>query len=390
MKKFCWFTHTNISSKDPIDAFYFMDAKQHPDLSYDLSKYLPIFLDNEIWTKKGYREEYTQKFNRDDLEKIKSIKFHFHCKGGPFSNSHEYERVLSSYIDLNKVEHSKIVSSGISRASKIAVIEVEFNSENKIIDYLSYEEEKDLDTIFEKKLTSENIDAWHELNAIKAIICEFIQFFNFNLHLNYQTHSYEFSFSDKPNLIGFTTVEENGKLYYETDQIDFFAHYILHEKLSDNLAALMDLSVKFWHKETTSIHFFLDALKGDNITGTNFIKLVFTLESFFGKNTSNDFMSLTIPLLIDRNVATMKAIRETLKNSFSLRNNIVHGGEVYSIHDKIRKQNQTTTLSKLFFEMKNLITHLFYFYINNQLDLREKINHEMIFKFFPDGIKRKI
>lgn len=378
MKKLVWITHTNISSK------------VGQDLTFDLTEFLAIFIKNELWKKKPYRTEYKAHFTKEDLEKIISIKLNIHTNNAPFSNLHSYENVLNRYIDLKKFEHSKILSSGISEASKIAVVVVEFNSQNRVIDNLTYNEEKDIDIVFEKKLSEENHTSWLELNKIKSIVLEFIQFYIFNLHLNFLTHDYQFSFSDKPNLIGFTTVSDNESQYYETDKIDFFAHYFLYEKEQDKLVDLMRVTSKFWHKEIPSIHFFLDALKGNNVTSTNFIKLVFTIESFFSKSSSNDFMSLTIPLILSKNINESKSYRETLKTSFSKRNEIVHGNKIYDFHSYSDKESKE--LVTLFFELKNIIIHLFYFYINQNLyhsKQNEKINHEMIFRFLPNGINIK-
>ena len=378
MKKLVWITHTNISSK------------VGQDLTFDLTEFLAVFIKNELWKKKPYRTEYKEHFTKEDLEKIFSIKLNIHTNNAPFSNLHSYENVLNRYIDVKKFELSKILSSGISEASKIAVVEVEFNSRNRVIDNLTYNEEKDIDIVFEKKLSEENHTSWLELNKIKSIVLEFIQFFIFNLHLNFLTHDYQFSFSDKPNLIGFTTVSDNESQYYETDKIDFFAHYFLYEKEQDKLVDLMRVTSKFWHKEIPSIHFFLDALKGNNVTSTNFIKLVFTIESFFSKSSSNDFMSLTIPLILSKNINESKLYRETLKTSFSKRNEIVHGNKIYDFHSRSDKESKE--LVTLFFELKNIIIHLFYFYINQNLyhsKQNEKINHEMIFRFLPNGINIK-
>lgn len=377
MRKLVWFTHTNISTKTG------------QNLTFDLSEFLDVFVKNELWNKKPYRNEYKERFTKEELEKLVSIKVHIHTNDVPYSNLHSYEKVLAKYVDLKKFEKSKILSSGISEASKIAVVEVEFNSSNKIIDNLTYYEEKDIDTVFEKKLSSENIDAWHELNRIKSIVSEFIQFFIFNLHLNFLTYDYQFSFSDKPNLIGFSTVFDRNNHYYETDKIDFFSHYFLYEKEQDKLLDLMRVTSKFWHKEIPSIHFFLDALKGNNVTSTNFIKLVFTIESFFSKSSSNDFMSLTIPLILSKNINESKVSREILKTSFFKRNNIVHGNKIYNFYDFTDKESKE--LVKLFFELKNIITHLFYFYINYKLfhgKNNEKINHELIFRLLPNGINK--
>jgi len=379
MRTLTWFTHTNISTKD------------YQDLSFDLSEFIEVFLSNQLWDKMTYRTEYDSDFDKTDLEKIKSITINIHTNNSPYSNAHQYENVLEKYFDLKSIEQCKVASSGISEATKIAVVIVEFESSNKVIDNLSYKEEKNIETVFEKKLTSENHDSWLELSKIKSIVCEFIQFFNFNMHLNFLTHSYDFSFSDRPELVGFTYVEENGDCYYETDKIDFFAHYILYEEGQDNLLGLMRETAKFWHKDIPSIHFFLDALKGNNITSITFIKLLFTVESFYGEKTSNDFISLTTPLLLSDSISKMKEYRRILTDSFSLRNNIVHGNKLYNLKKVPSKNDKSKNITKLFFEIKNLITYIFYFYINQQLyhsRQNEKINHELIFRLFPHGIEK--
>lgn len=378
MKKLTWVTHTNISTKT------------RQDLNFDLTQFLAIFIKNELWNKKPYRTEYKEKYTKKCLEKITSINVNIHSDIAPYSNFHRYENILNKYIDLEKIEYSKIHSSGISEAFKIAVIEVQFDSDNKVIDYLTYEEEKDIDTVFGKKMSDENHKSWLELKKIKSIISEFVQFYIFNFHLNFLTHNYQFSFSDKPNLIGFTTVSENGNHYYETDKIDFLAHYFLYEKEHDKMLELMRVTSEFWHKEIPSIHFFLDALKGNNVTSTNFIKLVFTIESFFSKNSSNDFMSLTIPMLLSKNISESKSFRETLTKSFSKRNEIVHGNKLYDFSSYSDKESKD--LADLFFKLKNLIIHLFYFYIDQKLynnRQNEKINHEMIFRLFTNRINIK-
>lgn len=389
MKTLTWFTHTNIDTRKVLSPPNYLSASDIPSVSFDLSEFIEVFRVNEIWSRSKYRYEYNQKYDKTDFDKIKSIKINLHSKNSPYSNCHNYEEVLKSYINLENIEKSKISSSGISEASQLAVVVVEFDTDNKVIDYLTYEEEKDIDTVFEKRLSEQNIDSWHELNRIKSIVCEFIQFFNFNLHLNFLTHNYEFSFTDKPNLIGFTTVSENDNIYFEIDKIDFFAHYVFYDKEQENLQELMRLTAKFWNKEFPSIHFFLDSLKGNFITATNFIKLVFTVESFFGKNTSSDFMALSISQILGKNIAEMKTIRETLSTSFQFRNEIVHGGKIHNI--SFESSYKSLNTAELFFELKNIIIRLFYFYLNESLYLNHinvKINHELIFKYFPNGITK--
>lgn len=378
MRKFLWFTHTSI------------DCISREDFSFDLTLYIRVFIENELWKKKRYRTEYNYEFEKEDLEKIKSIKINFHLQNSPYSNCHEYEIILNKYFPLEKVEQLKIISSGITEAYRIGVVEVEFESEEKILKNLEYKDEKDYDKVFDQ-LSKENLESWRETNKIKSIVSEFIQFLTFNLHLNFLTHTYSFSFTDKPNLSGFTLISENNNYYYETNRMEMLSHYILYEEKNDNLNNLMQKTSNFWVKDINSIHFFLDAVKSNYVTLTNFIKLVFTLETFFGKNTSNDYVSLVVPLIISKKISEMKKYREIIRKSFSLRNEIVHGNTLLEFNVSAKPFFKDIENDELFFELKNLILHIFYFYMNNDLYLRTNnvnLSHELIFEFFPTGIKQ--
>jgi hypothetical protein len=235
------------------------------------------------------------------------------------------------------------------------------------------------------------MDAWVELQKLRSIICEFIQFFTFNLHLNFPTYAYTFSIADKPEPIGFTIVTENENCSYQVDKIELLSHYVLYAEQNDNITELMNETSKFWCTNIATIYFFLDALKSNYITSTNFLKLVFTLESFFGRNISNDYMTLVLPLLTAENINDMKKSRELMRECFNQRNEIVHGNALINFLEEssYRVEKGKRGIDELFFEMKNLIIKVFYFYINRQLYLKDnthKINHELIFTLFPKGI----
>ncbi len=378
MKKLYWFTHTNI------------DCGQRKDFTFDLSPYLKTFIEHSLWQKIKYRTEYSSDFTEDDLKKIISLKINIHTKNSPFSNCHEYESVLKNYFELNDLEKLKLAQSGISDASRIAVIEVEFQSDTIIRQNLTYEEEKDYEKVFEQ-LDKSNHHAWEESNKIKSATSEIVQFFLFNLHLCFSTHNYSFSFTDKPNLTGFSIIKDDTRLFYETDKIEFFSHYILIEE-DIKLYQLMSKTSEFWCKDITSIQFFLDALKSNFVTSTNFIKLVFTLETFFSKNTSNDYVSLVLPLLLCDKIRDMKEIRNIVRKSFSLRNEIVHGNTLFDFNFGSTPFSSDIKNDELFYKLKNLIIQIFYFYINNDLFVRThktNLSHELMFEFFPSGIRRK-
>ena len=104
--------------------------------------------------------------------------------------------------------------------------------------------------------------------------------------------------------------------------------------------------------------------------------MIFTIESFFSKNTSNDFISLTLPLILSNDIGERKKIREVLKRSFALRNEIVHGNKIFDI-----MCNEKDGL-KLFFDIKIIAIKIFRFYVEKKLYNRKdniKINHEFMF-----------
>lgn len=377
MKTFYWFTET------------LFDSQERGEYSFDLSAYLKVFVENKLWEKPAYRTEYKEKFAKQDLEKIQSIKIHFHVANSPFHNFHNYENIINKYFDIDKIEPRKIACSGIGEANRIAVIEIVFDSDKELIPELSYDEERDIELVIERLNSG---DTWKEEVKIKSIACEFVQFFIFNLHLNFITTEYTFAFSDKPNPIGFTVVSKESSLSYSTEKLELLTHYILYQKEGDKLEQLMGITSRFWSKGPSMIHFFLDAVKTNCVTSTNFIKLVFALESFFGKNASNDFVSFVAPLAISENINEMKGWRETVRKSFKLRNEIVHGNSLIDLMDSYRREEDNQGMDKLFFELKSVIIRLFYFYINNDLFNRQgmgKINHELLFEFFPRGITKK-
>ena len=373
-----WFTVTNF------------DTNPRTDVSFDLTEYINVFIENKLFEKAKYRTDYSSKFSEDDLKKIDSFKIHFHSADAPYSNLHSYEGVLSRYFDIEKIEKWKIASSGISEAHRIAVLEIDFRSEHKIIDELGYLEEKQVELVVER-LSDENHSAWIELAFIKSIACEFLQFFNFNLHLNYMTQDYSFSFEEKPSPAGFTITSEKELYYYSTDRIDLLSHYILYDKRTDILNDLMRETAAFWCTNISSVHFFLDALRGNHITSTNFTKLVFTLESFFGERISNDFITLTVPLVLSDNISDMKEQRALIRECFHLRNEIVHGNSIINLRDfRSKKEKNKHSGEQLFFKLKNLLICIFFFYINNKLFQRSykvNIDHELIFELVPTGIK---
>ena len=378
MRKFTWITHTNISTKD------------YKPITFELTPYLETFINNEIWNKQPYRTEYSFPFAEKQFKKIKSFNITIYSEGAPISQFHRFEIILAKHISLESIEKIRLYSSGIPDAKKLAIIEIEFESDFDVFNPLTYDDEKDIDKVMGHLNNSE---AWYELRDIKTIICEILQFFEFNLHLNFLTQNYTFSTTEKPELSGLTFVTDGSKIYYETDKIDLLSHYILYEKETDRMTELMSTTSHFWCQDITPIYFFIDALKGNYITSTNFIKLVFTIESFFPERISADFMSLVIPLILGHDIEQMKDTRSLLRKCFSIRNEIVHGGTVHGFRDIVSKNGAKgeKSVDDYFYKLKNMITELFYFYtVHNLFKKGEeyRLTHEIIFSLIPDGINK--
>ncbi|MES2331343.1 MAG: hypothetical protein V4539_17195 [Bacteroidota bacterium] len=374
MKKLIWFTHTGIA------------CQNYAQLDFDLSFVLQTFLEKEVWTKRLYRTEYSWTFDKDDFQKIKTVKVHIHSSGAPLSQFHAYENILSKYVAFDQIEKTKLFSSGITEVRRIAVIEVEFESQYAMIPVLSYEQEMDIDTVMGQL---EYSDHWEELRRLKTIVTEILQFFMFNMHLNFLTEDYTFSVTDKPELSGLTVVSEGSDLFYETDRIELLSHYILYEKEKDKLVKLMEATAEFWCRDIPTIHFFMEALKGNHLTYTHFSKLVFTVESFFAQRITNDYMTLVIPLLICQDQKDMNVIRQLMRKCFTIRNEIVHGGDIPGFRTvKGKEQGKEKRLDDYFFELKNLITRLLYWYINHRgfESAEYRLTHEKIFELLPNGI----
>ena len=84
MKTLTWITHTNIDTRKVLNPPNYLSKCDLPSVSFDLSEYIQVFKENEIWTRKKYRSEYNKEYGKTDFEKIKSVKIHFHSRNSPY------------------------------------------------------------------------------------------------------------------------------------------------------------------------------------------------------------------------------------------------------------------------------------------------------------------
>jgi len=102
-------------------------------------------------------------------------------------------------------------------------------------------------------------------------------------------------------------------------------------------------------------------------------------------------MTLVLPLLFSGKVSEMKSNRDLMGQCFKLRNEIVHGNALMNFLQEAQHnvEKDKKGMDELYFNLKNLIIKVFYYYINKGLYLNantQKINHELIFTFLPQGI----
>ena len=135
MRKFTWITHTNISTKD------------YKPITFELTPYLETFINNEIWNKQPYRTEYSFPFAEKQFKKIKSFNITIYSEGAPISQFHRFEIILAKHISLESIEKIRLYSSGIPDAKKLAIIEIEFESDFDVFNPLTYDDEKDIDKV---------------------------------------------------------------------------------------------------------------------------------------------------------------------------------------------------------------------------------------------------
>lgn len=377
-----WFTHTNI------DTARYNKLNKTERVTIDLTKYIEKFIAKKLWDRAPYCIGYPKPFTKSDLNKIKNIKIDFHEDGSPFSNAHNYENIISLYHDVASIETDKLSSSDIQEASLIAVIIVQYESDHDVLTGITRDEEKNIDIVFEKYLSSENIAANQELQSIKRIVEEFLQFLMFSLHMTFLSKDYELYNSKNIYKSGFVIVTNNGKSFFQSSKIDLLGHYIYYED-ADVFNKVIDIVSDVWCTEIPSINFFLNAVIGSHMNIDNFSKLLFTIESFFNNNTSTDFMKLSISMLIGIDFKDVDHIKNCLTESFKIRNEYVHGGKIPNLHDNFSKKDKI--IWKLFFELKNITIRIFIYFLQNRLyenTKKQYINDDLVMKSYFDKINK--
>jgi len=117
--------------------------------------------------------------------------------------------------------------------------------------------------------------------------------------------------------------------------------------------------------------------------------LVVTLESFFPDNTPQPMMRLISGTIVGISKVEAKKIDKLLLDCFRIRNEVVHGGRYYRLHDKGNANADGKMILQLFWELKNLNINLIHYGIDKLLNDHNPISANAI-RLGADDILEKV
>jgi len=345
--KFRWFLPTSMRSR----TAYF---------EFDLTAESNVFLSNPEYYTRAVKFDRQHDFDQDFTGSIKKILIKIHpFTSAPMSNDHGANRIVSKEIG-NFPDFRHIIDRGNLRSAKgLVIVEITFDGAYTYTNNLKTDEEIDFE-----KMMNWDIDFEEMRQKMISLSNDICSFFLLALHVTYPTHrnSHE---TYQPQSCGLLSFE--GESRYIMDQhSDIFAYPLLLE--ADRMEALnigMEQIAKVWHKNIWSFYRFLKGVRSAYITIDHFLDLVFTLESFYDKNTPTEVMKLVSSLIPAQTKADADAIQELLTCCFRIRNEVAHGGKHYRLYDEIViKKNGVETkilIVKLYWGLKNLNIQLLYY-----------------------------
>jgi hypothetical protein len=292
-------------------------------------------------------------FDGTFLESIQSIRIRiFPFTSAPLSNFKEANKIVAGEIgDFPNHEH--IFQRGNLRLAKgLVIVEIQFSGSSEFPPNLTLPEEDDIEKVLNWDMDFEFLKL--KLISLANDVCSF---FLLGLHMNFPTYrsSHQSSRSQSSGLVAMI-----GSTTHISDvHSDMMSYPLLIEmdKL-DTLDFILARLSQVWHKDIWSFHRFIKAVRSDYTTIDHFLDLVFTLESFFDKNTSSETIRLVSATLTATDKDNAKAIDQLLIDCFRIRNEVAHGGVHYRLHDhspRVPKGNEKhEMILELYWELKNL------------------------------------
>jgi hypothetical protein len=343
---FRWFLPTSMRSKTSRFEF-------------DITDDCKIFLAQPDYYDKKVKFDSQHSFDQSFTSLIERISIVIHpFTSAPMSNTHEANSIVIQEIGaFNEFEH--IIHRGNLRLARgLVVITIEFQGDYTYTENLKTSEETDIE-----KMLNWNMDFEDMRRKMISLVSDFCSFFLLGLHITYPTHNNSHE-SHKPQSSGLLSFAGNGK-YIMDEHSDIFSYPLfLEEDRLQSLKTVLPQIAKVWHKNIWSFYRFLKGVRSDYITIDNFLDLVFTLESFYDKNTSTEIMKLVSSVIVAESKADAKHIQQILTYCFRIRNEVAHGGTNYRLYDYVPKKpnepQDELLIVKLYWSLKNLNIQLLY------------------------------
>lgn len=318
---------------------------------FDLTHHLKLILANKVWERKfNYGWGYGLK--NTEIENIKK------------AMTFLYPRFVSGYFNENRVSEiiyhvcGELPSISIMDGFKIwpkeigvAIIEIEyFQNFDSIPSGIQIEDFK--------KYIHGSFD-WKPLQIIYnqhiAVLKEISSLILAGLHLSFPTESW---MSGRETVYdGYYQLCSQNKTFYEYCPTNAFMHEILFEtKKTENVILIMDTLSKVWHFNLWPIKRYLRAVKSDQVDMDNLLDLLYALEGLFDKNTSIDFIQTMCMVRLCKNKTEALEMREYIKLSFEMRNEIAHGGLTFDPHDTITLGGKKMLRENIYWKMKGIVS----------------------------------
>jgi len=232
------------------------------------------------------------------------------------------------------------------------IIVVSFKADQEYPTMLKLHEETDI-----RKVLNWNMDFEHMVLKLTTLTKDLCAFFLLGLHITFPSFATDHR-SARGQSMGLIALRGTDT-YIKDVHSDVLSYPLLLEaSKKQQLASNLTEIAKVWHKDVWSFHRFIKAVQSDHTTIDQFLDLVFTLESFFDKNTSTETMRLVTAVLAGHDRKSAAAIDQLVADCFLIRNEVVHGGMHYRLHDdnprKAKGTQKTKMILELFWELKNL------------------------------------
>lgn len=170
---------------------------------------------------------------------------------------------------------------------------------------------------------------------------------------------------NKINSGGLFYFSNNNKFIYSNEFESAFTYPVVFIKKGlKEFNNLIEVLSSIWHFSLWPLRRFAKAFNSENVDMENFLDLIFSLEGLFDKNISSDFIKHSCIVLISKNHKEAKKIRNLLDQTYKIRNNIVHGSQIYKGLEKIKLDGKKTLSQKIFFELKPIVARMILFAIN--------------------------